>query len=181
MATKIVKKFQSNGQEVIFRYPCMGDIDDILCNANALIEERSFVSLRGKQTKASERKWLSSLLRRIKAKTAMALAVEINGRVVGLANISKGEKEPFFHVGVFGISLSKEARGRGIGKDLLYAVVREARKALRINIVTLTVVGENKTAIRCYQSCGFETVGVIKGGINHYGKYLDYVYMVKYL
>ena len=57
----------------------------------------------------------------------MALAVEINGKIVGLAQVGKEKTEAESHVASFGIGLIKEARGRGIGKELLNAVIAEAK------------------------------------------------------
>jgi len=179
--SKIVKKFLSNGQEVLIRYPKMSDCADLLKNINSLVAERAFIAYQIKQTKKSEEKWLAELLKKIKQKKLVALAVEIDGKIVGLAQVGKEKTEAESHVASFGIGLIKEARGRGIGKELLNAVIAEAKKVLRVKIVTLTVFAVNKRAVNLYRSCGFQKTETLKGGIKHYGKFFDRDRMVKYL
>src|SRR3989344_1035156 len=179
--SKIVKRFLSNGQEILIRYPKMSDCADLLKNINSLVDERAFIAHQVKQTKKSEEKWLVELLLKIRQKKSVALAVEINGRVVGLAQVGKERTEVESHVASFGISLRSEARGRGIGKKLLNAVIAEAKKVLRVKIITLTVFAVNKRAISLYRSCGFQKTETLKGGIKHYGKFFDRDRMVKYL
>lgn len=177
----VVKKFRLNGETVVFRYPVFSDCDDLLRNFNSLIEERAFIASEKKQTKAGKKKWLAGLLKDVKKKNKVVLAVVIGKRVVGLAHIDKNTDASFSHVGSFGIGLIKIARGRGIGQRLLMAVVAEAKKVLKIKIVTLWAFAKNRIAINCYRKCGFVKTETMKGGIKHYGEYLDRIRMVKYL
>ncbi len=178
---KAVKRFRSNGEEVVIRYPRVNDYDDLLRNINSLVEERAFIAMEKKQTKTNERKWLTDLLKGIRKKTKVALVAVIGEKVVGLAQIEKESKDAFSHVGGFGISLIKMVRGRGIGQRLLRAVVAEAKKVLKIKIVTLFAVAKNYRAVNFYRKCGFKKTEIMRGGIRHYGKFLDRIRMVKYL
>ena len=178
---RIVKKFRSNGEEVIIRYPKISDGDDLLRNINSLVEERAFIALEKKQTKAGEKKWLATLLKNVRGKKIVALVAEINGKVVGLSQVEKNSKDAFSHVGGFGISLIKEARGRHIGERLAKAVIAEAKRVLKVRIVTLGAYACNRPAVDCYRKCGFVKTEIMKGGIKYHGKFLYRIRMVKYL
>jgi len=62
------------------------------------------------------------------------LVVEANGKVMGLAEINKGLGGES-HVGTLGIGLGREIRALGLGKKLMQAVIEEAKKNLKIEIV----------------------------------------------
>lgn len=181
MAGKVVKRFRSNGETVILRYTTTADFSDLLKNINSLVDERAFIAMDKKQTRAAEKKWLVALLKDVKKRKKVALVAVISGKVVGLAQIEKDSKAAFSHIGGLGISLIKTARGRGIGEKLLRAVIAEAKRVLRIKIVKLSVVAVNRPAIRCYRGCGFQKTETMRGGIKHYGKYFDRIRMIKYI
>jgi L-amino acid N-acyltransferase YncA len=179
--SKTVRQFCSNGEKVIFRYPRIGDLGDMMRNINSLVDERAYIATERRQTKAGEKKWLAALLSDIRKKKKVALVVVIGGRVVGVAQVDRNSREAFSHVGSLGIGIVKEARHRGIGRRLLLAVIAEARKAMKIKIVSLSAVAKNRTAVKCYRKCGFKKTETMRGGIKYYGKYLNRIRMVKYL
>ena len=98
---------------------------------------------------------------------------------MGLANINK-KKGAESHVGVLGIAIRKEIRGRGIGKRLAELLIKEAKKHLKIEIVELEVFAENKVAYNLYKKLGFKKAGVVRNGLKKNGKYFDRILMVKY-
>jgi ribosomal protein S18 acetylase RimI-like enzyme len=77
---------------------------------------------------------------------------------------------------VQGLAVATEARGRGVGRALLGALLEEARRqgALR---VTLRVLGHNLPARRLYESMGFVVEGIQPGEFYVAGKYVDDVLM----
>ena len=178
---KTVKQFCSNGEKVIFRYPRIGDLGDMLRNINSLVDECAYIATERRQTKAGEKKWLAALLSDIRKKKKVALVVVIDGRVIGVAQVDRNSKEAFSHVGSLGIGMIKDARHRGIGRRLLLAVIGEAKKVMKIKIVSLSAVAKNRIAVKCYKECGFKKTETMRGGIKYYGEYLDRIRMVKYL
>ena len=177
----IVEKFKINDKKVVFRYPIAKEnIADLLALINSLIEERAMISLQKKVTPNEEKAWLINNLKEIKKKEKVLFLVEVDGKIMGNAEVKTG-KDATKHVGNLGILLRKEIRGQGIGKKLLKTIIREAEKALKVKIITLSVFSTNKVAKGVYRKVGFKEVGKIKKGINHYGKFLDDVVMAKYL
>ena len=71
------------------------------------------------------------------------------------------------------------ARGTGLGKQLVAAVLDHARG--RVEMVQLTVVSENVAAHRLYCAMGFVEYGFEKRALKQNGRYYDEYLMVKFL
>ncbi|MEI5100148.1 GNAT family N-acetyltransferase [Streptomyces sp. PmtG] len=106
------------------------------------------------------------------------LVAELDGRLVGYIRL--GFPTPLAasaHVRqILGFVVAEEARGKGVGRELMRAVVAEARRqgARRL---TLRVLGHNKAARALYEAEGFATEGVLPGEFLLDGQYVDDVLM----
>ena len=76
---------------------------------------------------------------------------------------------------LWGMYVRSIARGTGVAKPLVEAVLGHARE--RVELVQLTVVSENKPAQRLYRSCGFVAYGHEVHSLKHRGRYYDEVLM----
>ncbi|MDU1278465.1 MULTISPECIES: GNAT family N-acetyltransferase [Clostridium] len=116
------------------------------------------------------------------SRTSLFLIAEVNSKIVGFTRCEGNKLSRFKHKAEFGICISKEYWGYGIGKALLenvliWAESREIRK------ISLTVVETNKKAINLYKRYGFIEEGLlvndrIHKDCNYYntvimGKFLD--------
>ncbi len=103
---------------------------------------------------------------------------ELDGRIVGYLRF--GFATPLVsnaHVRqIRGVAVAETARGRGVGRALLDAVMDEARRqgALRIS---LRVLGHNAPARRLYESAGFVVEGIQPAEFWLDGEYVDDVLM----
>jgi len=91
-----------------------------------------------------------------------------SGKMLG----SSGIKQNMFrkqHIGTFGISLVKSARGKGLGKLLMQKVIDMAIKELKINKVILTCFADNLTALKLYTKMGFVKYGHLPKAILYQG------------
>ena len=80
------------------------------------------------------------------------------------------------HKGVlWGMYVRSIARGTGVAKPLVEAVLGHARE--RVELVQLTVVSENEAAQRLYRSCGFVAYGHEVHALKQGGRYYDEVLM----
>ena len=75
-----------------------------------------------------------------------------------------------------GIAVDPGIQGRGVGRALLAAAIREARErgARRL---TLRTLAHNESARRLYESAGFVVEGVLHGEFFLEGQYIDDVLM----
>ncbi|MFD9909737.1 GNAT family N-acetyltransferase [Streptomyces sp. NPDC059063] len=106
------------------------------------------------------------------------LVAEVDGRIVGYVRLGfPTPLEVNAHVrAILGFVVAEEARGKGVGRQLIQAVVEEARRqgARRI---TLRVLGHNTPARKLYESEGFAIEGVLPGEFLLDGQYVDDVLM----
>ena len=98
-------------------------------------------------------------------------------RLVGVAGFAIPARAKKRHKGVlWGVYVREGARGRGLGRALVRAVIEHARA----NVVQLhaTVVTTNEPALRLYRSLGFSTYGLEPRGLACAGQYFDQELMV---
>lgn len=98
-----------------------------------------------------EKKWIASY-----EGADFFLVAEVDGEVVGFLNFDLGKLNSTKHQGTFGISVKRSARRKGIGKKLLAAMIDECNHKGDIDIIRLNVLASNTTAIRLYESFGFQ-------------------------
>jgi len=163
----LLQKTLDRGKFVI-RYPQDGDAQAMLKFINTLSKEKTFIRFQGEQlTIKEEVKYLKKQLSKIEKGEAVQLLAFMNEKLVGVSSISMKDKVEK-HVGGFGISVAKEYRGKGIGKLLMGAVFKEAKK----NLATLKIV-------TIYEKFGFIKYGNLPKGIIYKDNYFDDVLMYK--
>jgi RimJ/RimL family protein N-acetyltransferase len=104
----------------------------------------------------------------------------LDGKLAGIAGFSAQEGSKQAHKGVlWAMYVRSTARGTGVGKQLVAAVLDHARG--RVEMVQLTVVSENEAACRLYKAMGFVEYGFEKRALRQGGRYYDEFLMVKFL
>lgn len=177
----MLKKFNSKkGKEIGIRYLCEDDTKDLLELYNSLVEEKAFTIAIKKFNLKQEKEFIDNCLEDIEKGDAIFLVAEYNNKTIGVVSIKKQDslKE---HVGDLGIIIASDFRSEGLGKELIKECIKEAKKILKIKIITLNVFSDNKNAIILYKKLDFNENGIIKKGLNHFGRYKDEIAMVKYL
>ena len=107
--------------------------------------------------------------------------VESRNKIIASANIRRGSFDSDQHVGIFGIAILEEYTSKGLGTLLTKKIIDEAKKKLKIEIVTLCCDQYNKRAQGLYRKIGFKKTGTLKKGRKINGKYTDEIMMAKYL
>jgi len=106
------------------------------------------------QTKAKPwQAWNQSTIKRCR------LVAEYNGQIAGWAALSQLSSRPVYAgVAEVSIYIATQHQGKGLGKQLLSALVTESEKA---GFWTLQAVifPENQTSIALHETCGFRVVG----------------------
>jgi RimJ/RimL family protein N-acetyltransferase len=98
-----------------------------------------------------------------------------NGVLFGTAGFTRESRVKQRHKGlVIGMYVTPVARGTGLGKRLLFALIEEARRIDGLEQLWLTVTHSNDAARNLYLRAGFVSFGVepraIKVGEVYYGK-----------
>ena len=94
----------------------------------------------------------------LKTDNSVYYVAEYQGRVIGVLTLDGGSIRATRHTAVSGISVDKEHRGRGVGKQLMLKGVEWAKSA-GIQRIELKVFANNQPAIGLYESFGFEMEG----------------------
>ncbi len=179
--SKIVFKGRTNdGTTYLIRYPKRTDLQEFWRYINELSKEKTFISFQGEEISLKdERVWVNGSLKKIREKKSVQLVVEINGRIEGVSGIdTKGRVNN--HVGIFGISIAKDFRGKGIGKKLIELILEETKKNLKhLKIIHLECFANNPTACNLYKSAGFKEYGKLPGGIAYKDDFVDEILMYK--
>jgi ribosomal protein S18 acetylase RimI-like enzyme len=99
-------------------------------------------------------------------------------RLVGAAGCEREMRVKVRHVGhIVGMMVSADARGRGVGRDLLDAAVAGAR-ACGLEMLTLTVTATNAAAVHLYETSGFVRYGSLPRALRIGGAYHDKLHMM---
>lgn len=176
----VYRRISPTGKTLLIRYLDQGDTQLLLDYINTLSKEKTFIRYQGEQlTFEEEQQFVDKHLKGIReGKTVQLLAIS-NKQLVGLSGIYVSDKAEK-HIGGFGISLTKEFRGKGIGTILMKKVLEEAKQHLKdLKIITLSVFGNNAIAKNLYKKMGFVEYGNLPKGILYRGKPVDHIYMYK--
>ena len=178
--TTTILKTSINGLNVVLRYPKKGDAGQMCDYINKLSKEQTYITWQGEELLLKdEEKYLNEQLKRIENKETVQLLLFVNDKLSGISSIDLGSKIQS-HIGNFGISISKEYRGKGMGKLLMKNVLDLAIKNINgLKIITLEVLAENTNAISMYKSFGFEEYGKLPNGNKYKGKYVDDILMFR--
>jgi GNAT superfamily N-acetyltransferase len=107
-----------------------------------------------------------------------ALGGFLDGTLVGLAGLGRAEAEKLRHrAGVYQMYVAPEARGLGLGRLLLDAVIAEAHQLEGLEELTLAVTVGNTAAETLYRTAGFVPSHREPRYIKLDGRYYDILWM----
>lgn len=103
-----------------------------------------------------------------------------NGVLCGLVGLNMHPDQPnLVHRGyIWGLYVNAEARGSGAGRKLMQAVI-ECAQEKKMEVLDLGVATTNTSALKLYQSLGFESYGIQKHALKVNGRYVDEIQMAK--
>ncbi|MFZ2205989.1 MAG: GNAT family N-acetyltransferase [Microgenomates group bacterium] len=156
------------------------DVQELLSFMNALSKEQTYIRLQGEElTMDEEIRYIDDFIRRVREKKAIKLLAFNGKELVGVADVYLKDKIEN-HIGVFGITIKKEWRGKGIGRKLMEQTLREAATSIDgLKIIELGVFANNPVAKKMYEKMGFVEYGKLPKGIRHKGEFVDHLYMYK--
>jgi RimJ/RimL family protein N-acetyltransferase len=111
-----------------------------------------------------------------------ALFASENDNLVGMAGVFQNNRLKTRHVcEIFGVYVRSEYRDKGIGKQLIAAVIEELKNIKGITKIKIGVNPTQKAAAHIYRKFGFTPVGLLKKDMRVNGKFYDELWMEKYL
>ena len=106
------------------------------------------------------------------------LVAEIDGAVAGFAYAGPFRTRPAYRFTVEdSVYVAAEHQGRGIGKQLLLAVIAACEALGLRQMVAMIGDSENGGSIGVHRACGFERVGVLPAVGHKGGRWVDVVAM----
>ena len=115
------------------------------------------------------------------AEDNFVLGAFIDGQLIGMAGFFRRQGEKIRHRGgIWGVYVSEECRGKGVGRALLTELIALALLLPGIEQVALAVSRHNAGAKSLYESLGFEVYGCEKRALKIDEEYVDEELMVLY-
>lgn len=161
-----------------------GDLDDLVRNYYSYYEERDrdnpaigLTLFSEKPSFGDEIAWFARLFSEARKGTRVASVAEVDGHAVGLSEVVRHTpQEETAHMGVLGIAIHRDHRGKGVGRALLQDVVEKSRG--KFEVIRLSVFEDNERARRLYASLGFVVTGKIPKSVKRADRYYDELVMV---
>ena len=102
----------------------------------------------------------------------------VDGQVVGMAglHVAAGKRR---HTGSIGMMVHDQFQGRGIGRELLEALLHIADNFVGLTASSSRSIPDNERAIRLYESCGFEHEGRKRKAVWRHGEHQDVLMMCR--
>lgn len=140
-------------QTVVVRPARMFDAPAMVDYMDALISERlDTISIRTCPSLEDEREWIM----RAEISDRLLILLATHGEeVIGMLDLSAGERADNRHAGRFGMSVARRWRGCGVGRKLLAAAIEAAREWPGFCRIELECVAWNQAGIRLYEGLGF--------------------------
>ncbi|MFH7041790.1 N-acetyltransferase family protein [Paucibacter sp. JuS9] len=136
----------------------LADVENFRECMDAVARERSYIAI----TEAPAVHQLQSQFRRgAENGDVHIIARDEQQRVLGWAQVQRGQGAAVAHRGDLGMGVHPDWRGQGLGKRLLSACVGTAG-AKGINSIELEVRCDNRSALNLYRSLGFTMESVVR-------------------
>lgn len=171
----------TSGEEIEIRIPSMDDVGDMLAFINELSKEDIFLNANPENLfdENQERQYVADCLYRIKNGAQVHLLAVHEEKLIGSTTITRQAMRQT-HVGIFGITIARGWRGKGIGESLTKIALSFA-KELGMKIIILDAFAKNTPAINLYKKLGFMEYGLLPQGFSHKGKFEDKILMYRTL
>jgi phosphinothricin acetyltransferase len=143
---------------------------------NQGIEDRVATLETELRTPEERRQWLAA-----RGPRHPVLVAEADGEVVGWGSLNVfNTRRAYDHVADFSLYVERGWRGRGVGRQLLEALVARAR-ALGYHKLVLSAFPWNEAGMAAYRRAGFREVGIYREQGRLDGQWVDTIVMEKIL
>jgi RimJ/RimL family protein N-acetyltransferase len=166
-----------NGISVIIREAEIIDAENIIKVINRIGAEKVFILT---ESFIHDVDWEKNFIQEhVKdKKDALLVVAEIDGKIVGVSDVSCGRFLKNKHTAGLGISIVKEWRGLGIGTAMMTYMINWAKNR-GMEKLYLSVFSTNQRAINLYKKFNFQVEGIRKKQYQIEGKYVDEIFFGK--
>lgn len=167
-------------ENIIFRQLKASNLESVYKWVKEIEQEDTFITLNAAEPVSlkEEKQYFKELSKKIRQKKLVKIGVFSGKKYLGSCDIEKGGKRQG-HIGLFGIVLSKECRGQGIGFKLAQNVIQKAKQKMGIKQVILGCFANNPVGINFYQKLGFKQYGVHPKAVLYKGEFIDEILFYK--
>src|SRR5688572_26935931 len=163
-------------QVISIRTATPADVPDITRIYNEGIRDRLATLETEERTLEERLAWLEA-----RGERHPVLVAERESTVAGWGSLNIFNPRPAYaHVADFSIYVGQEARGAGVGKSLLAALIERARE-LGYHKLVLAAFPHNEAGMRLYSRFGFREVGVYREQGLLDGHWVDVIIMERLL
>lgn len=170
------------GETIIIRTANSFDASDVLTLSYDVITENDTLITEPSEmhvTKEQQRKHIE-LYNEVYGN--LMIVAYFNHTLIGLLTFERGIPKKLSHQGTLGMIIDKRWRNKGVGKQLISALISWAKDSGDCEKICLEVLSKNKRAIHLYQSFGFVEEGrQVKQVKTGDGCYYDLISMGKFL
>lgn len=124
-----------------------------------------------------ERKFIRRVIQSTHEHLVVAL---IDGEIIGTIGIRNRNLKRVEHRVALGMSVLKKFNNLGLGTILLNRIIEDAKSARKLKM-ELEVRADNLSAIHLYEKFGFKLEGTITNGFYVNNKFIDLLFMGKWL
>ncbi|TYR79989.1 GNAT family N-acetyltransferase [Priestia megaterium] len=172
-AEKNVVVFEAkDGRKVTIRPAEVEDAKQITTAVEEIIAAGEFIQKDEPKTVEEEQQFI----REVAEKNHMYVVAEVEGEVVGIARVLRGEIQMKRHTGLFRTWLVSKVQGMGIGKQLMNYTLKWSKEN-HLHKLSLTVFASNEVAYKLYEKVGFKQEGILKEQAFINNEYVDEIYM----
>jgi L-amino acid N-acyltransferase YncA len=166
------EKRSCSSENIRIRPASPADVPDITRIYNEGIRDRLATLETEERTPEERLAWLEA-----RGERYPVLVAEREGAVAGWGSLNIFNPRPAYaHVADFSIYVGQEARGAGVGKALLAALIDRARE-LGYHKLVLAAFPHNEAGMRLYSRFGFREVGVYREQGLLDGRWVDVIIM----
>jgi len=151
-----------NGKEITIREATKEDAQLMIDFYNVVGGETDFLSF-GKNEFIKDlteyQKFLDDTKKEV---NSIILLEEIDNKIIGISSINSSAKTRYKHVGEFGIVISQQYCGLGLGRKIIDYLIEWANSNGITKKISLVTSENNYRAIELYKKTGFEVEGILK-------------------
>lgn len=171
--------YSKNGESIALRSATQSDARKIHDLAIAVFETSDFLVTTSGEFASFNEDLQRERLKKFEADDGcILLLAEYKAELIGMLDFQNGKRIRIAHKGTFGMSVREGWRNKGIGRILLASLINWVKEHPSIEVINLSVIEENKSAVALYLRMGFQITGREPYGVKLAdGKYLPELLM----